>query len=195
MQLKVSNPVTFYIKFNGTIPNAFVVYDEFGKVYFHRYLNGRTPRIKFNMPDTGVFTSNNDFDIVKEVQIELPDRLPTLPPAQRDRWKDVEIVFNPNFTDGPVRIFSHTGIIETGPSFYALPYPIQVFVMEHEKAHMFYRDEEKCDLFAFVNFMRMGYNRSTAYYALSEVLRRTPANIERIREMFNHIQKTQKEKL
>lgn len=194
MQVRVSKPVTIYIRFRSSIPRVFVLKDENGHVYYWRYLDGKIPRIKFNVPDAGLYTGNANFDIIKTNAIEIPKTFPKLPPANRDRWKPIKMVFNPDLINTtPIRIFTKEGIIEYGPDFENFIKPIQVFLTWHEKGHMFYTDEQDCDLYALVNFLRLGYNQSTAYFALTHVLRRSQENIERFKSLFNNIQKIRKQ--
>lgn len=186
MQIKVNRPSTVYISFINELPRLFNLYDNDGDKYFFRYLDGKTARIKFNIPDPGVYTGNN-FEIVKIVSIEIPSHLPTLPPANRDRLKDTVIKFNPKLNDTPCRIFTDTGIIETGHFFYSLPKPVRLFLLLHEKGHFFYSSETDCDLYALVNFLRMGYSRNLAYYSLSSILKRSPGETDRIKKLVSHI--------
>lgn len=189
--LEVNNPSTVYIRFLTNDNIRFFSLDnvESKDRYYFRYLNGRTPRIKFNIPDPGKYTGNVPFEVVKIVPIEIPNRMPQLPPANRDRWKPVQLVYNNNIGQTPIRIFTETGIIEYNDRFLSFIKPIQIFLIEHEKGHMFYTSEEDCDLFALVNFLRMGYNQSTALFALTHVLHRSRENIERFKNLFDHIQK------
>lgn len=194
MLLNVSKPGCFYIQFANGNPRYFEIRDEQGRIYYFRHLSN-VPRIKFNVIHTGRYNSNVDFNLVKVDPVEIPSVFPELPPPERDRWKDTEIVFNPNLYDSPVRIFTQEGIIEAGPDFYGYPPPIKMFLILHEEGHMFYYTEKHCDLWALVNYLRMGYNRSMAFYALTKILSRNPTNTIRIMELFNQIQKTQKNKL
>lgn len=183
--VNVSSPSTVYVKFTGSLPRLFVLYDG-QEVHYFRYLDGKTPRIKFRMPVPGLYNSDNDFEIVKTVPVEIPDDLPSLPPAERDRWKGINVTYDPElmFT---ASIDTNAGTIYVGKKFRSLIKPVQIFIIEHEKGHFFYETEEKCDLFALVNFIRMGYNESTAYFALANVIRRSPQQMQRVRELFNQI--------
>lgn len=194
--LVVNKPSTVYAQFDaGAEPHTFKVFDENGKLYYFRYLNGKTPRIKFNIPDQGKYTTNAPIQIVKIAPIEIPDCFPELPPAVRDRWQPVTMLYNPDLdriTTTPIRIYSQTGVIEYGNKFLSYPKPIQEFLVAHEKGHMFYLREEDCDMFALLDFVRKGYSQSQAYYTLSHILMRTPANVERLKTLFNNIQKLRK---
>lgn len=189
----VNNPSTVYVRFTGPMPRVFEVDSvSDNDRYYWRFLDGKTPRIKFNIPDPGEYTFNVPTEILKVVPIEIPDSFPTLPPADRDRWQPVKEVYTPDMdkhTKTPIRIYSKSGIIEYGNRFLNFIRPIQIFLKEHEKGHMFYSKEEDCDMYALINFLRMGYNQSTAYGALLHVLSRNPANINRLKELFNNIQK------
>jgi hypothetical protein len=191
MQVNVSKPSTVYIHFKSGTPGLFKLLDKNGKIYYFRYTDGKVPRIKFNIPDVGEYTSPTDFDIVKIGNIEVPKNLPRLPPAERDRYRDEVIKFNPNLTNTPARIFTEMkpAVIETSRGFYELPDPIKLFLLLHEKGHQFYKTEDFCDLYALVNYLRMGYNRSMGYYSLIKILSRTKQNIERTKKMFETINK------
>lgn len=182
-------PSTVYIVFTAEMPKLFVVYAENGEVEYFRHMDGKTPRIKFNLPNRGVYYCSVPFDISKVVGVEIPP-LPILPPASRNRWKgQPTIVYDPDWTISPASIMTDENIIVHGPAWKAQTPSVGLFIDLHEMGHLFYVEEEYCDLYAFVNFMRMGYNRSTAYYALDKVLRVTPQNVERIKKMFQTVQK------
>jgi hypothetical protein len=160
--------------------------------YYFRYLDGKTPRIKFNVPDPGEYETNVPIEVVKTVPIEIPEKYPRLPPADRDRWKPVTEWYNPEMDKGtttPIRIYTEPGIIEFGDRFLSYISPIKKFLKLHEYGHLFYSSEENCDMYALVNFIRMGYNQSTAYYALSHILSRSQTNVERLKTLLNNIQK------
>lgn len=140
------------------------------------------------MSDT--YTCNVPFAIVKIVPVEIP-ALPSLPPPERDRYKgEPTIVYDPNWLVSPASNFTDDNLIVHGPAWMAYIPPIRLFIDLHEVGHFFYKTEEYCDEYAFVNFMRMGYNRSTAYYALAKVLKRSPQAVGRIKTIFQTIQKT-----
>ncbi len=200
-QISVSKPVTIYIKFTEAVPKIFKLFKETDTVdtennlYYFRYL-GTTPRIKFNVPDAGKYYSFTPFEVVKTVPIETPPFYPTLPPAERDRKKPVTMFVNPALKGGtPARIFTDTGRIEVSPDFFSLPITVRLFLLLHEESHFFYETEQYCDMMALINFLRKGYNQSTAFYSLTDFLKRSPQNIDRLKFMFSQIQKTQTEKL
>lgn len=187
MLLNINKPATVIVSFNGVPPRYFCLYDDKGRTYYFRYLDGKTPRIKFNMPDPGQYNSNHDFQVVKTMNIETPDHYPQLPPAERDRWKEPIFVYNPNLTGTPARIFTDTGVIEHSPDYYRYPPPVRLFLDLHEQGHFLYQTEEYCDLFALINYLRMGYNRSTAYYTLSQILSRSNDNLNRLKFLLTQI--------
>lgn len=191
MPLNVKQPKTVYIKFTGECPKLFQLWNDKSELYFFRYLDGKTPRIKFNIVEPGVYKSSSDYAISKIVPIETPSTYPKLPPAQRSRFKDVTYVFNPNLQGTPARIFTDTGIVEHSPLYYSYPKPIRLFIDLHESGHLFYSSEIYCDLWALINYLRMGYNRSMAYYTLAQILKVTPANIERLKYLLTQIDATQ----
>ena len=188
MQLKTNNPSTVYVDFSTTtLPKYFCLYDSKGRIYYFRFMDGKTPRIKFNLPDPDTYTGNISFHVYKTTDIQLPDSYPALPPAERNRWKEPTFVFNPDLTGTPARIFTDTGVIEHSPQYYTYPPPVRLFLDLHESGHFLYTTEMYCDLWALVNFLRMGYNRSTAYYTLDKILSRTSENIDRLKFLLTQI--------
>lgn len=187
-RLVIDNPSTVYVKFSEYCPKLFVVRDDTGDVFYFRYISSPVPRIKFQMPIYGVYFSDIPIEVDKIVPIEIPDfaRKPNLPPPQRDRIKDVYYKYNPSLST-VASINTETGQIQHGPRYKSLIRPMQVFIDEHEKAHMFYLSEDLCDMLALVNFIRMGYNVSTAYYTLSKVLRKSPEQMDRVKSMYREI--------
>jgi hypothetical protein len=201
MQISVNKPSTVYIRFIGANPKKFLLFlktttaDKENNLYYFRYL-GNVPRIKFNIPDKGEYYSPSDFEIVKMVPIETPETYPVLPPSERNRLKPVTYRVEPSLSGGtPARIFTDSGVIEVSPDFFKIPITVRIFLLLHEHAHFFYVTEHYCDMMAMVNFLRMGYNQSTAYYALTDYLKSSPLNIDRMKFLFSQIQKTQKQKL
>lgn len=184
-RIVVDNPSTVYIRFAASVPKRFEVRDSRGHVHYFRDISEPVPRIKFRMPIYGVYFTDTPIEIVKIVPIEIPDfvRNPVLPKPTRDRVKDVFFTYNPSL-DTVARIHTDTGQIEHGPRYKELIRPMKVFIDEHEKAHMFYLDEDDCDMLALVNFIRLGWNESTAYYTLSRVLRRSPQQMERVKSIY-----------
>lgn len=192
----ISDPSTIYIKIMGQIPMCFVIGNTDGVQYF-RYLHGKIPRLKFNIPLPGDYDANVPFEIVKISPIEIPFlALPVLPQADRNRWTDnPEIVFNPTLSNTIARNFTESGTIEVGPRFEQLISPMKIFIIDHELGHFFYSDEFNADLFALVNFVRKGYNVSTAYYTLEKYLNKSKLQVNRLKDMFDKINTIQNFKL
>lgn len=179
-EIKIDKPETVYIKFLGVLPRVFRLRDNKGKLYFERNLDGKTPRIKFNVPNEGVYYTDNEIEVLKQVDIEIPELSFTLPKYERDRIKDFVIIDNPNLHNTPARVFTFDGVIEKGSRFNSYTKPMRVFFLLHEVGHFYYKTEEYCDLFALVHFLQMGYNMSTAMYCLTKVLRKNDQNVKRV---------------
>lgn len=197
MLLKINKPSTVYIKFDdGQTPDRFDLYDSNDKLYYFRYLTGEQ-YIKFNVPDPGEYFTNSSLVVEKIGSIEIPYWLPRLPYADRNRYKDEPTVKINSEINGqtPARNFTDEGLIEVSDEFLSFPVPIQRFLTLHEIGHYFYKDEFDCDLYAFVNFMREGYNSSTAFYSLSCILKTSDENTDRIKAMFENIQSITKHSL
>lgn len=172
------------------MPLYFSLTGEKNGLYYFRHLKPGTPRIKFNIVDPDIYQSNVPFEVTETRAVETPVNYPVLPPAERNRYKPVTFVYNPNLKGTPACIYSKTGIIEHGPKYFTLPRPIRLFIDLHEEGHLFYATEEYCDIWALVNYLRMGYNRSMAYYTLYNILGKSSANIKRLEFLLTQINVT-----
>lgn len=185
--MQVRNKSTVYVNFTGEMPRKFTLKNSKGEVYFERFLDGKTPRIKFNIVHPDNYTGNVPFEVVKISPIEIPTPSIDLPPYERNRLKDFVIIDNPELEGTPARVFTQEGVIEKGKRLYDFPKPMRVFFLLHEVGHFFYKTEEYCDLFAYYHFLQMGYNQSTAMYCLTQVLRKNANNLERVKFLYNKI--------
>jgi hypothetical protein len=199
--MTITKPTTVYIRFIHEQPRKFVLSNERGDVVFFRYLEPGTPRIKFNVLEPGEYTGNVHFEVLKKEQLQKPFNLPELPEPERERRKDFMVVDNFSLIGTPARIYSmgYDGnsqpVIELSRQFYDYPKAIQDFILEHEKGHLLYKTEEKADLYALVNCLKKGHNRSMCFYAISHILKKSPANVKRLKNLLNNIQQTQSNKL
>lgn len=185
-KFETKGKATIAIFFND-IPKILEVRTANGMLYFFRETEGQK-RLKFNLAQAGIFTLNcipDTFDILPISIHPLKINLPT-PDRQED--KKFTIVFNPGLTDTPARNFFKKGLIEVGTNFVKQPYPIRVFILLHEIAHFKYSDESNCDLWAAQEFIKKGFNNSTAYYALKNVLNPgSVRNQQRIIKLFKNL--------
>lgn len=160
-----------------------------GMLYFFRDLDKKFNHIKINIKHKGVYNIDNG-KILNILPIEINKLSYNLPEPDRDRLKRFIIVKNYNLKGSPARNFTNKGVIEIGENFFKLPFPVRLYVLLHEVAHFFYESEINCDLWAAKKFIEMGYNNSTAFYALSKVLNcQSKSNEERIAILFNHLNK------
>lgn len=161
-----------------------------GRLYFFRDLNGQ-PEIKVNIAKAGKFYINIPVQSIEILPLKVyPINYP-LPSIQKNFWREnIKYVFNPNLEGTPARCYFKRGIIEYGKNFLKQPFPIRVFILCHELGHFFYKDETAADVFGAQLFISQGYNNSTAYYALKNVLNlNAPLNRERVLNLFNHVKR------
>ncbi len=64
MQVRINKPETLFIKFNGELPKKFELREGNNSIYFERFLDGKTPRIKFNIPNVGTYYTTNNIEII-----------------------------------------------------------------------------------------------------------------------------------
>lgn len=199
--MTITKPSTVYVRFLHELPRLFVLSNERGETVFFRHLYGKFPRIKFNVLEPGQYSGNVAFEVIKKTDLEKPFNLPELPEPDRVRRSDFRTVDNFSLIGTPARIYTQgydgnsAPVIEISRSFYDHPKAIQDFILFHEQGHLKYSREEDADLFALVKCLQKGHNRSMCFYALSNILKKSPANIERLKSLLNNIQKTQKEKI
>lgn len=179
-----SSPSTLLIKFFEPT-DYFELRDSRGRLYYYRYLPNNTNEIKINLPDKGLYYFNNDCQI-EDKPLEIVEGIYNvkLPKRERDRDKELTIRHDSNLTNSPAIIYTDIGLIVTGTKFLELPVPMRIFVLLHEKGHFRYKTEKYCDLYAFVEFVKMGYNPSTAIYCLTDILKQKPEKDERINSLF-----------
>lgn len=164
------------------------VFNDNGKLYYFRELGGNFKTIKFNICHKGHYTISEDCVINEITDINIIPVNVVLPPPDRNREKEVSIVFNKNMTSTPARINTKTGVIEIGKRFKLFPFPIRLFILCHEVGHFFYSKEENADLYACKIYVDNGYNKSNALYSLTKVLSVNIQNEKRILELFKKIQ-------
>lgn len=157
-------------------------------LYYFRYLLPETENIKINIPHPGKYEISAGF-ITKVTPIEIEPLLCNEPEPDRQREKRYIIKYNHSLTGSPARNFTHKGIIEVGQRFYRFPFALRVFILLHEVAHFKYSKEEDCDLWAAIQFIKMGYNNSTALYAITKVLKNSDMKQNRANELFNKLNK------
>lgn len=191
MNIKVQNPSTLTVTFTkDQLPLTFKIFSGKGKLYHFRILQNKLKLIHVNIPHAGNYTYNFG-TIVKIEPIQIKPLTFELPPYERNREKPFKIVYNAELNKGttPARHYTETGIIEVGDFFYSLSEHIQHFILLHEYAHFFYKTEEYCDQWAAKKFIAEGYNNSTAFYALTTVLKESTKNANRILSLQSKLNK------
>lgn len=128
------------------------VYDERGVIFWQ----SEKPR-RFNLP-------KGQYNVVGQIEpLKAPVnyKLPKLP--KRDRYhklpeKGVTITYcdNPN----KASIVLPFGDIYIDKAFLKLPRPVLAKIILHEIGHFYYEDEIKCDRYAAVKMLQLGYNPS-----------------------------------
>jgi hypothetical protein len=172
---------------DGKIPHRIEVKDSRGMLYFFRDLN-RQQRLKFNIAKADTFTLNVPVDTITVLPISIHLLNSPLPAPDRSEVKDFKVVYNPELKITPARNYYVKGRIETGDVYRKQPYPIRVFILLHEYGHFLYSDESNADIWAANEFIRRGYNNSSAYYALANVLNfNSQKNRDRLIKLFKNL--------
>lgn len=182
---KTNNKATVTVTF-PVVPDTFKLFDSNGLLYYFRDLSPKQKTISFNVAKADQFKTNVSFTDIKIEPLKIFDIDEQLPPIEKYYpRKKFKYVYNPLLTGTPARHFFKKGIIEYGKDFLKQPFPIRVFILCHEVGHCFYSDEHSADLFATKLFLSKGYNKTSAYYALKNVLNLSSShNMERVEKLF-----------
>jgi len=154
-------------------------------IFYERKVN--TSKVQVNLPKHGkkvhlIVLGPATLDrilITKLNKIRIPHA--KKPSALRPyKLKDIVLVPN-NDLDSPARIFTKYPVIEFNPKiFNKFSEPTRAFILLHEMAHYYFDKEEEADRWATIEFLNMGYNLSSANYALTHVLHKQPENVKRM---------------
>jgi len=166
----------------------FCVYNGYGDLYFFRDLAPDQHEIKFNIAHPGKYSTNVNCESIKVEPIRIHNLDIVLPPHQKEHYpKDGKFIYryNPELIGTPARNFYRLGLIELGENFFTQPYPVQEFILDHERGHSFYHDEDLADMYAAKTYISRGFNNSTALHSLTDVLKSPGVqNKERIDKLF-----------
>ena len=184
---ETSGKATIEVFFNAPIPKEIKVFHN-GDLYFLRNFKTPQQRIKFNIAHAGKFAINCNCEDLKVLPIVIHPLDVQLPTPDRNLVKPFKVVLNPTLVGTPARNFTKKGIIEVSPKFKTYPFCIRMFILYHERGHFLYRDEELADTWAAKNFIADGYNNSSAYYALRNVLNfDSQKNKDRLKHLFKNL--------
>lgn len=185
---ETSGKATIEIFFNLPLPKEIKVFHK-GDLYFFRNFKYPQQRLKFNIAHAGKFAINSDCEEIKVLPIVIHHLKINLPAPDRNlSTTNFKIVFNPALVGTPARNFTKKGIVEISPKFKTYPFAIRQFILYHERGHFLYKDEEKADMWAAKQFIADGYNNSSAFYALKNVLNfESNANKQRLTNLFKNL--------
>lgn len=184
-KINIKNPSTVLLRRKGA--KVAQIYDKSGRRIYRRFLHPRADNFSVNLPRPGEYFLPDDIEIRDRLDL-IPCRVNfKLPETERNRYKAFRIEFNPELNGTPARIFTDSGLIEISPQYSKYDPPTKLFILLHELGHYYYKTEWKTDTFALYWYLKLGYNKSQAFYALTRVLKVSPANFHRITNIFNKI--------
>ncbi len=186
--LKIEKPCTVIVKFSGSVNDSPWKVSTRSNVFHFRDIKDNLGEVKISFPFPGYFYSNKEIAEIKIVPLETRDIFDKIPKPERDYSPDsIYIEKVEGLTTTPARTWAKEGYMQTGEKFDELPSQVKFFILLHELGHQKFFTEWKTDLFALAHFLRLGYNESQAFYALTRVLNRNPDNVERIKKLYNII--------
>lgn len=192
IDLSGKGKVSLLISLSGdTTEPYFLIIKEPGKRKAHYYRKMKGSRVNVNLP---VHADKMIIYVIGNPKIEsiivgrlrqkhIPINMK--PDIDRSfRMSDIRIEKD-NKLPSAGRFYSKKPIIAFNPKIMrSLDQPTRVFVGLHEAAHYFTTNEEKADKWATIQFLNLGYNLSSAEYALINALKRSPGNVKRMMEQF-----------
>lgn len=184
-KIHIKEPSTLLMR-KHRFTKGVTILNEKGQCVYKRPLLGHADNFNVNLPSAGTYYFGQDL-IVRDRLHLVPNKVRfSLPEPERNRYKPFKIEFNEKLKGTPARIFTNEGVIEIGKQYYQYSPPTRLFILLHELGHYFYKTEWKTDMFALYYYMKLGYNKSQAFYSLSKVLHPSPRNMDRITRLFNN---------
>lgn len=183
--LNVWKPSTVFLIFKEPV-KTLTVRDSKGSIYYERIFKNATDRVFVNIPDKGKYSFNPLPVAFQRTPLKIFAKIPkVLPPPERDNYlriKKIKIIIDDSMDNRgtPAKINSETGQIHVIPRWFDIPVYRRKFILFHEIGHLRYKTEEFCDLYAAVQMLKRGYNESSCIYSLTRILKKHPANLERI---------------
>ncbi len=186
--LKIDKPCTVLVKFSRSgNSDAWKVSTNNG-AYHNRVFKENPVIAKISFPKIGKYYSDKEIEEIKILPLETFDIFDKLETPERDfSPESIYIEKIEGLTNTPARTWAKDGYIQTGEKFEDLNSQQKFFILLHELGHQKYSTEWKVDLYALAHFLKLGYNESQAFYALSNILSRNEENIDRIKKMLDHL--------
>lgn len=187
----------------GPVSDHTKQYRENSLLYYREFVTDVMPeKVYINLPVNAnqiwLYVSGATIFDIKTTNIKYNPKITNirLPDAERNtdqsKINNLEIRVVDGLQHTPARTIPQIGYIEIDSNA-AVSYPQQwmYFIMLHELGHNFYKSEWKCDLWAFINFIKQGYNESQALYALTRVLHVSDRSLDRLSRVLNAANFTQ----
>jgi hypothetical protein len=188
-KFEVKDKCTIKVNILGAIPKRVIIHDDKNRIYYFRDLAKNQSEFETNILRAGKYFINLRAEVraypLKKYKLnyQLPEAEKYFPHSH------FKIVYNPTLVGTPARNFYKEGIIEVGDKFKKLPFQIRLFILCHEVGHSFYHDEQKADLYGCKLFLDMGYTKTMALHALTDVLTCNHANKQRILNIIKALKK------
>lgn len=202
INLSDKNKVTLFVDLKplqGYNDFLLVVFNCNGDVLYRRFINKN--KVMINLP---THCNNITLSVVgaKIDKYIISDLVPNdvkfnfIPEVNRNvNAHDLKIcwVEDLKYTPANIRISNKT-MTFSNKHFREYDQPTRYFIMLHELGHVFCDSEEGADKFALYWFLKKGYNLSSAYNALKNVLRKNKESIERMFTQMEDLVKTSNNK-
>lgn len=156
-----------------------IVFAKTGQIYHQRAENGL---IAVNFPVVGSYISNADVVSTGELLKFKTMRIPT-----KEKDYSQPLKFEVRNQKQLACIYATQGLICVSPEFQNLNYQFQQFIINHERGHLFYFSEPKCDLYATILYLKKGYNKSQIDLCLQNVLTDSSINKKRLQEAVEYL--------
>lgn len=181
MFLKVNGNTKLKVRFK-TPSNGYAVTFE-GGVFCLRNFEKPVLETRIYIPLNGVFYISQAENIATIESEPIKSRAVQVFDKEFIKPKKTGVQSNPNYS-GIAYTDQKTGRIYTGLKFKQLPYCAKVFVIEHERAHRFYEDEHKTDLYAMNELLKKGFSLFQCVDSLKSNLSISIENQNRIQKLY-----------
>lgn len=177
MIIKLENKKTYFSPDKVKFDRLETPFDSF----FYEFNNNGG--FYFNLP-AGTYSLQEgkfyDSDIDLNYTVELP-------PFERSGNSPDKVTVSFTNVKEKAIIYKKQGKIYLDNRFLKSPQYIVKFLIEHEKGHYFYESEELCDLYATSKMLKLGYNPSQIFDAISTSLGNKKSTKYRVEFIYSKI--------
>lgn len=159
-----------------SLTSPVIIYEKKrGLVFYEHKGNPTGEAFYFNLP-RGEYLTKNELVKLKE---PIPVHLPKLPKPQKNLKFPAKVSISYSKNPNKASVWTALNHIKIDPDMMKRTIPEIMFLAFHEAGHYLYKDEEKCDLFAVREMLKLGFNPSQCFFAVRDALGNFETSVNR----------------